>query len=197
MQSLDTDRLTIRQLVESDLSAVAHLLDACFGDAPRAHRAHWLAWTVRNYEQLAMLRQPPYGDYAVTLRGGAVIGAVGLVPSFGPFDRLPSLRARLKVEPTGRFQPELGLFWAIAPAHRRQGYATEATSALADFAFRELKAERLVATTEHDNAASIAVMRRIGMTVERNPEPEPAWFQTVGVLFNRASVTPPHPPRRS
>jgi len=195
---LFTSRLRIRPFASNDLDAVVKLHDDCFGAAALNVRRDWLGWTVRNYAALAQLQQPPYGDYAIELRAsGEIIGAVGLVPSFGPFDRLPSLRARLKTEPTGRFQPELGLFWAVAPVYRRQGYATEAAWALSDFAFRELNAERLVATTEHDNAASIAVMRRIGMTVERNPDPEPAWFQTVAVLFNRASITPPPPPRPS
>jgi RimJ/RimL family protein N-acetyltransferase len=188
MRTLDTDRLTIRRFVESDLDALTELHDACFGPEPRAHRAEWLAWTVRNYDALAMLRQPPYGDYAVTLRGGAVIGAVGLVPSYGPFDRLPWFRARLRVEPTSLLRPEMGLFWAIGPQHRRHGYATEAARAVAGFAFSKLRADRLVATTEHDNAASIGVMRGIGMTIDGNPDPEPAWFQTVGILPNPAAA---------
>ena len=39
---------------------------------------------------------------------------------------------------------------------------------------------RLVATTERSNTASQAVMRRLGMSVEENPLPEPEWFQVVG-----------------
>jgi RimJ/RimL family protein N-acetyltransferase len=39
----------------------------------------------------------------------------------------------------------------------------------------------VVATTEHSNAASIGVMRRLGMDVQRNPDAQPEWFQTVGV----------------
>jgi RimJ/RimL family protein N-acetyltransferase len=39
-----------------------------------------------------------------------------------------------------------------------------------------------VATTEHDNLGSIAVMRKLGMRIETNPEGEPEWFQTVGIL---------------
>lgn len=31
-----------------------------------AERAQWLQWAVLNYEQLAKLRQPPYGDRAVS-----------------------------------------------------------------------------------------------------------------------------------
>ena len=50
------------------------------------------------------------------------------------------------------------------------------------YAFAQLRLRRVVATTEHDNARSISVMRRLGMRLERNPLAEPAWFQTVGIL---------------
>lgn len=204
MFPIHTPRLSIRPFAVADADSAARLLDACFGPAPRAERAAWLEWTVQNYAALARLHQPPYGDYAVTLRGGAsrhadadtgagageVVGAVGLVPSFGPFERLPSFRARLRGAPSDFYRPEMGLFWATAPARRGNGYATEAAAALAAAAFGRLRVDRLVATTEHDNGASIAVMRKIGMTVERNPDPDPPWFQTVGVLFH-----PGAPPR--
>jgi hypothetical protein len=36
--------------------------------------------------------------------------------------------------------------------------------------------------TEHTNAASQAVMRRLGMRMLENPHPEPGWLQVVGVL---------------
>ena len=43
-------------------------------------------------------------------------------------------------------------------------------------------AARLIATTEHANSSSQAVMRRLGMRILENPHPEPAWLQTVGIL---------------
>jgi RimJ/RimL family protein N-acetyltransferase len=52
------------------------------------------------------------------------------------------------------------------------------------YGFEQLRLRRIVATTEHDNARSINVMRRLGMRLERNPRPEPAWLQTVGILDN-------------
>lgn len=178
-----TRRLRIRQFTELDLDAVGCVLDECFAPAPRCDRAEWLGWTVRNYRALAQLQQPPYGDYAITLVAtGDLLGIIGLVPSFGPFETLPSLRSHLSR--SDHFTAEIGLFWAIAPAHRRAGYASEAAAALAAFAFRELRAARLVATTEHSNAASIGVMRRLGMTIEKSPNMDPEWFQTVGILFN-------------
>jgi RimJ/RimL family protein N-acetyltransferase len=184
MQPLHTSRLLVRPFVRADLDAVARLHDDCFGPAPRLQREAWLEWTLRNHAVLAQLHQPPYGDHAVTLAStGEVIGSVGLVPSFGPFEKLPSFRSRLRIGASGRFTPEMGLFWAIATAHRGAGYASEAAGVLARFALDSLHVDRLVATTEHANAASIGVMRRLGMMIERNPDEEPKWFQTVGVLF--------------
>ena len=50
------------------------------------------------------------------------------------------------------------------------------------YAFQHLNLKRVVATTEYANPGSIGVMRRLGMTIERNPFPEPPWLQVVGVL---------------
>jgi len=80
----------------------------------------------------------------------------------------------------------MGLFWAIDPEHQRHGYAAEAAQALIDFAFQQLRVKRLIATTEHDNAASIGVMRKLGMRVEKNPFPDPPWLQVVGILGHPA-----------
>lgn len=188
MHPIATSRLVIRLFTEADIDAVVRLHDECFGIAPCDTRRRWLEWCVRNYDALERLNQPPYGDYAITLKdGGAVLGSVGLVPSFGPFEKLPVFRSRLRDVPGGLLTPEMGLFWAVALAHRRAGYASEAAAAVAALAFGELRVARLVATTEHTNLASIGVMRRLGMTIERNPDTEPRWFQTVGVLFNPAN----------
>ncbi len=46
---------------------------------------------------------------------------------------------------------------------------------------RALYLGRVVATTAHDNQASIGVMRKLGMKVERNAFDEPPWLQVVGV----------------
>jgi RimJ/RimL family protein N-acetyltransferase len=185
-----TPRLLIRPFKADDLDAVAALLDACFGPAPRERHAEWLDWAVRNYVALRRLGQPPYGDYAVALReSGEIVGTVGLVPSYGPFERLASFRGRLTGEPSALATPELGLFWATAPAHRRRGYAAEAAAGMARHAFDSLRASRVVATTERDNAASIAVMRRIGMNVDELPDAPAKGWQVAGVLWNPAGGT--------
>ncbi len=183
MPSLETARLVIRPFLMTDLDVCHRLLDmdAWQTGRSREQRRVWLEWAVLNYEALAELNQPPYGDRAVTLRStGEVVGAVGLVPSFGPFARLPSLGGDVRAVQN---QPQVGLFWATLSEHRGQGYATEAARGLIAYAFDVLRLRRLVATTEHDSHASQAVMRRLGMSVETNPLREPPWFQCVGVLF--------------
>ena len=168
-----------------DLDAIHPILNAAFGEQPLADRREWLTWTVMNATALARLHQPPYGDRAIVLQTtGRIIGAVGLVPSYGPFDKLPWFRARSAGPPTNHFTPQMGLFWALDVAQRGQGYATEAARALSDFMFRQHHLRQIVATTEYDNAASIAVMERLGMVIERNPDDGPPWFQVVGILEN-------------
>ncbi|MFN0096640.1 MAG: GNAT family N-acetyltransferase [Dehalococcoidia bacterium] len=179
---LHTPRLTIRELRLTDLESVHAALNAAWGeDEPVEARRTWLEWTVRSYSELANLHQPPYGERAIVLReSGALIGAVGLVPSFGPWEQLPSLGGA-PPEPL-TCTPAFGLYWAVSPNYQGQGLATEAARALIVWARSELHVGRIVATTTNANLASQAVMRKLGMRLERNPWPEPPWFETVGIL---------------
>ena len=192
MPTLETARLVIRPLTMDDLDAVYQILDVELADADTGgegagaldDRRRWLQWTVLNYEELARLYQPPFGERGVALREtGQLIGLCGYVPYLNAFGQLPSFRAGHAARP-GLTSVEFGLYWAIAPAHQRRGYATEAARALLDHAFGELRLARVVATTSHDNAASIGVMRRLGMRIETNPYPDPPWLQVAGVLEN-------------
>jgi ribosomal-protein-alanine N-acetyltransferase len=190
MPALETERLLVREFGRDDLAAMYQLLDIDLTDAGWGElggtldeRQRWLEWTVLNYEQLARLRQPPYGDRAIVLqRTGEIVGACGLVPCLAPFDQIPTLRAVAETAQPRGSTAEVGLFWAIAPAHQRQGYATEAARALVAHAFSALTLQRIIATTDYSNRASIAVMRKLGMRLERNPLPDPPWLQIVGVL---------------
>ena len=180
MTDLETDRLLIRAFRADDLDHFAELMDDAFGTAAsREARREQMAYYSLAEAVQARLRQPPYGDRAVVLKeGGALVGSVGFVPCLAPFGQLPCFGGVAGA----RYTPEVGLFWAVGSEYRGKGYATEAAAAMARFGFDELRLGRLVATTELDNLASIAVMRRLGMWVERNPFPTPNWFQAVGVL---------------
>jgi RimJ/RimL family protein N-acetyltransferase len=190
MPILRTGRLVIRPFVREDLDAVFQLYDVELADASmgnagaqlREDRKVWLEWTLQGYRQLDHLYQPPYGDRAIVLADtGALIGACGFVPCLDEFDRIPGLRAT-EASAAGRASAEVGLFYGLSPAHQGRGYATEAARALCDYAFQALRLAQIIATTSRDNAASVSVMRRLGMRIEENPFPEPPWLQVVGWL---------------
>ena len=193
MPTLATKRLLLRPFEMEDLPDVHRLLDIELRPPNLGsekmdtleERAEWLKWTVLSYSQLAKLHQPPFGDRAVILRSAALfIGACGFVPCLNPFEQLPSLAPAGASAGESRYTTEFGLFYAISPAHQRQGYATEAAQALVDYAFQHLVLKRILATTEYDNAASIGVMRKLGMKIDRNPRSQPPWLQAVGILEN-------------
>jgi len=82
--NLSTERLRVRDLQPSDLSAVHTVLDIDSGMDGRSlddrarrsldDRARWLGWTVADYEQRAGAHRPPYGECAVVLAGTAPRG---------------------------------------------------------------------------------------------------------------------------
>ena len=192
MPPLRTERLLIRPFELADLAAVFQILDVESGAIPvagdivqaRAARQQWLEWSVLNYTALANLHQPPYGDRAIVLHAsGEVVGACGFAPVLLPFGQLAALRtADAPANQPARNTNEIGLYWEVSPRHQRRGYATEAGAALIHYAFSELNLARIVATTTYDNAASIGVMRRLGLRIEHNPLPAPPYMQVVGIL---------------
>ena len=69
-----------------------------------------------------------------------------------------------RIELSGAQAAKLG--GAIAADYWRRGYAIDAVRTLMDFGFRKLKLHRISAAMGPDNAASIAAVRRLGMTYE-------------------------------
>jgi RimJ/RimL family protein N-acetyltransferase len=177
---LRTERLVLREFSPGDLAAIHALLDVQLGGGvDLAARRRWLEWSVLGYAQLDALHQPPYGDRAISLATShELIGACGYAPCLAPFHQITELNSRRG------YSSEVGLYWAVSPRHQRQGYATEAAAALIAYAFSELRLARVIATTEYTNAASIGVMRKLGMHLQRNPEADPEWLQIVAHLDN-------------
>jgi RimJ/RimL family protein N-acetyltransferase len=194
MLTLSTPRLQIRPFTLDDLPAIHQMLDldpqrndpGSYGALSLEQRGDWLRWMILSYDQLAWLHQPPYCDLAIELRATrALIGACGFAPCLAEFGQLPSLADGTKLH--GLTWPEVGLYWEIASGQRRQGFAAEAGQALIDYGFQHLKLLRIVAMTRYDNTASIGVMRKLGMTVERNMLPDPPWLQVVGITESRTT----------
>ena len=179
---LETSRLQIRPLEEADLSAYTDIVAATAESVNHAPAERLFEWYKAGAAVQAMLCQPPYGDRAVVSKStNILVGLVGFVPCLDFFALIPELGI---CGPANVKTPEVGLFYATHPDHRRKGYATEAASALIAYAFQSLSLRRVIATTSYDNHGSQGVMRNIGMRICRNPHKDPEWLQIVGVLEN-------------
>jgi RimJ/RimL family protein N-acetyltransferase len=149
MNTLASQRLSLRMFRESDLDAYAELCGdpdvmRYIGDGHCMTRDE--AWRhmalVLGHWQLR-----GFGLWAVEERGtGLVAGRVGCW------------------QPEG--WPGLEVGWALRRGFWGRGYATEAALAVLDYAFSELKAPRLISLIDPDNGPSIAVAGRLGMNME-------------------------------
>lgn len=67
--------------------------------------------------------------------------------------------------PTSMSQRSLKSLLLILPEYRGGGFASEASRGLVEHAFSELGVEWLVASMSAENAASVKVAERLGMTL--------------------------------
>lgn len=146
--TLVTERLILRPWRADDIDAFAEMcadaeLMRYVGgvmdriDAWRRMSAYAGQWLLRGY-----------GNWALELRRTG-----GLVGYSGIFD------------PAG--WPEREINWGLARAHLGQGYVTEAARRARDFAYDDLKFETITSCIDLENAASIAVARRLGAVLDR------------------------------
>lgn len=177
--------VSLRPLTPGDLASCHALFQEIGWDDPNLsvaqaldRRRDWLDWSLRNRMQLQALNQPPYGDMVICDQGGRFAGLIGIVPRLEPFGRLPSFGGDLAAANSA----EVGLFWVLRPASQGRGLATRAARLLSGWMFESLGLQRIAAGTDYDNAASIAVMGRLGMRIEHNPLADPPWFQVTGTL---------------
>ncbi len=97
---------------------------------------------------LALYAEHGYGPFRMTLReSGDAVGICGLFRR----DYLDD--------------PDIG--FAVLPAHCRQGLALEASRAVLEHARRDLGLNRLTAIVSPQNAASIALIEKLGLRFER------------------------------
>ncbi len=80
-----------------------------------------------------------------------------------PVDRVVG-RLTLKITQNSHHEWEIG--WTLHPDVWSKGYASEGAQAILDYAFKELKAHRVVAFCHADHTASMRVMERLGMQCE-------------------------------
>lgn len=146
---IETPRLLIRDLQESDLHALAGLWSdpevTRHMGGPRDH-----AWVISALAEDVLAGQETYDlRPLIDKASGQLIGHCGYAEK----------------EVDG--QREIELIYVLARSAWGRGLATEAAAALRDHAFSELKLTRLIALIEPGNHASEGVAQKIGMQRER------------------------------
>lgn len=104
-------------------------------------------------ENDARFERPGYGMWGVRRRDKKRPGLIGFT-GFWPFH-----------DP-----PEWQLVYSLSPESRGEGLATEAVKAMIRHGFRTLHFDRILASADAPNTASLAVMERAGMEFERRLE---------------------------
>ena len=151
MQVLETDRLILRHLTTEDAPFILELLnDAAFlhfigdkgvrtlGDA----KQYLIDGPIDSYARLG------FGSYMVELKDSHTpIGMCGIIK-----------REQLTDADIG---------FAFLPDYRAKGYATEAATAVRDYALKTLGLTRLAAITNPDNFGSIRVVEKLGLVYKR------------------------------
>jgi len=150
---LTTERLVLRELTPEDAEAL-------FEYRSHPHVTRFQSWNPASIDDarafLSTLKlQPPYTggtwrQLGIALRAdGTLIGDCGV-----------------HVLKTDSRHAEIG--YTIAPGHQRNGYASEAVRALLGMLFGTLRMKRVVARTLASNAASKALLARLGFRREKN-----------------------------
>jgi len=83
----------------------------------------------------------------------------GLSPGLSPGPGLVGTAGLRPLEESG-----LEIFYSLAPAAWGHGYATEAARAVVEYALGPLGLPEVLAEVDEGNAASVAVVKRLGMT---------------------------------
>jgi ribosomal-protein-alanine N-acetyltransferase len=101
--------------------------------------------------------------WATILKGeNLYIGRCGLVPHF-------------KAD-GGSVSGEAALGYYIASQYWHHGFATEAGKAFIHFGFSELALNRIVATVEEGNDASVRVLQKLGFSLENTEEGQRTFY---------------------
>ena len=190
MNILETERLIIRPFKMGDLEDAHQLLDVdlqwegpSFSIDQRRERLEFYIY-LAGWKDTGCI----YGYRAIILKENELlIGICGFLPSlwsshtqdlFGP--EIFGKSGNTPKETYASSELEIG--YALSSVFQGKGYATEAVKAIVDYAFVELKVERIFAGTNRSNKGSMNLMKRIGMRVSGNPEhPEMDWPNGPGV----------------
>ena len=169
----ETARLLLRHVDYNDLETFAALfadpevMRFSLGRKSREETRRWIEGCLEDYR----VDRWGYGLWAVILKDtGRVIGFCDLT-KFHDIDG----------------QPEVEIGYRFVRSFWGKGYATETVIAVREYAFYRLGMRRLISLIEAENAASVHVAEKIGMTLEKVIT---KWDRPVGVyVITRSEST--------
>jgi RimJ/RimL family protein N-acetyltransferase len=157
---LSTERLVLRPVTAGDHAALL---------------AHWTQPDVRRFlfdgaapsaAEVAETIEESIGDFAARGFGIWLIelgSAAGLVGTATGMDSTATgLVGTAGLRPLG--DTGLEIFYSLAPGAWGHGYATEAARAVVEYGLGPLGLPEVLAEVDEGNAASVAVVKRLGMT---------------------------------
>jgi RimJ/RimL family protein N-acetyltransferase len=151
MKSVETKRLIIRRMAETDL------LDFL------AYQTHALVLQYTPVEPLTSLRAMSF----LTRQAIVEIGDDGGYIMFGIYhigDAKIIGEISINLLPRAQSKGEVG--WSLHPNYQGYGYATEAAQVLLNYAFVDRKLHRITSICDTRNTASFRLMERLGMRRE-------------------------------
>ena len=147
-----TDRLLLRPYQAGDLEAL-HDLER------RAETARYLYNEPLSREQTNALLDRRMRLVAIDDEGDEIVLAVELRTT-------GTVIGHVNLERTSREHRQGEIGYVLHPDHQGRGYATEAASLMLRLGFEELGLHRIVGRLDARNAASAAVLERLGMRRE-------------------------------
>lgn len=151
MNLLATDRLLINKITIDDAGFILELMndkDWIKNIGDKGVRTIEDAQAYIENRFLTTYVETNWGFYSLNLKNTQqIIGIAGLVDREG-IDHI-----------------DIG--YGILPQFRGKGYAFEATKAIYDYGFQELKLEKIVAIVNPDNLPSIKLLSKLGLEFEK------------------------------
>jgi [ribosomal protein S5]-alanine N-acetyltransferase len=150
---LSTERLVLRPVTAGDHAALL---------------AHWTQPDVRRFlfdgaalsaAEVAETIEESIGDFAAR---GFGVWLIELGSAAGLVSTAAALVGTAGLRPLG--DTGLEIFYSLAPGAWGHGYATEAARAVVEYGLGPLGLPEVLAEVDEGNAASVAVVRRLGMT---------------------------------
>lgn len=154
MSTLQTERLLLRPLAESDVAALHN-----FWNDPEVRRYLW------DGEQISTDRVIEIVTASRACFDEMGAGFFALQTMRNP-DALIGFCGYRRFEQST--QPEL--LYGILPEHWGEGFVTEAANEVLRYGFEECGMERVIAATDTPNQRSVRVMQRLGMVFEERRE---------------------------